>query len=107
MYLIQHYVIKFVIDLRQVSGFLRELFVSSTNKIDHHDIAEMLLKVALSIITHNPCIIQNTVKSHKKGICVERKTGVKCDFELICYKPIRKYNIFFFASEYHTQQCYS
>jgi hypothetical protein len=38
---IQHYVIKFVSDLRQVSGFLP---VSSTNKTDCHDITEILLK---------------------------------------------------------------
>ena len=40
--------IKFVSDLRQVSGFPR---VSSTNKTDRHDIAEILLKVALNTIT--------------------------------------------------------
>jgi len=40
---IQHYVIKFVSDLLQISGFL----VSSTNKTDRHDIIEILLKVAL------------------------------------------------------------
>ena len=39
VYLIQHYVIKFVSDLRQVGGFFS---VSSTNKTDHHDIAEIL-----------------------------------------------------------------
>ena len=39
VYLIQHYVIKFVSDLRQVGGFFP---VSSTNKTDHHDIAEIL-----------------------------------------------------------------
>ena len=48
LYLIQHYVIKFVSDLRQVfsgdSGF-------STNKIGCHDITEILLKVALYTIT--------------------------------------------------------
>ena len=41
---IQHYVIKFVSDLRQVTGFLRY----STNNTDRHDIAEVLLKVALN-----------------------------------------------------------
>ena len=46
VYSIQHYVIKFVSDLRTV--------VSSTNKDDRHDITEILLKVALNIITHNP-----------------------------------------------------
>jgi hypothetical protein len=37
----------FVCDLRQVGGFL---WVSSTNKTDHHDITEIVLKVALNII---------------------------------------------------------
>jgi hypothetical protein len=41
---IQHYVIKFASDLRQVGGFL----LASTNKTDRHDIAEILLKVALN-----------------------------------------------------------
>jgi hypothetical protein len=42
VYSIQHYVIKFVSDLRQVSGFLPGTPVSSTNKTDR-DIAEILL----------------------------------------------------------------
>ena len=49
---IQHYVIKFVSELRQVSGFLLVLFFfSSFNKTDRHDITEILLKVALNTIT--------------------------------------------------------
>jgi hypothetical protein len=48
VYSIQHYVIKFVSDLRQVGGFLP---VSSINKTDRHGIAEILLKVALNTIT--------------------------------------------------------
>ena len=52
VYSIQHYVIKFVSDLRQVGGFLRYCTpVSSTNKTDRHDITEILLKVALNTIT--------------------------------------------------------
>ena len=47
VYSIQHYVIEFVSDLRQVGGFLRVLPVSS-NKTDRHDITEILLKVALN-----------------------------------------------------------
>ena len=49
MYLIQHYVIKYVSDLRQVSGFLRVLWFP-TNKTESHDITEILLKVAFNII---------------------------------------------------------
>jgi hypothetical protein len=52
--IIQHYVIKFVSDLRQVGGFLRVLrFPLDTNignKTDRHDITEILLNVALSSI---------------------------------------------------------
>ena len=53
---VQHYVIKFVSDLRQVGGFLRILQfppgtpISSTNKSDRHDITDILLKVALNTI---------------------------------------------------------
>ena len=58
VYSIQQYVIKFVSNLRQVDGFLWVLQfspgtpVSSTNKAYPHDIAEILLKVALNTITH-------------------------------------------------------
>ena len=44
MYSIQHYVIKFVIDLRQVGGFLQVLWFPPPIS----DIVEILLKVALN-----------------------------------------------------------
>jgi hypothetical protein len=47
---VQHYVIKFVRDLRQVGVFSAGTPVSSTNKTDCHDITEILLKVALNTI---------------------------------------------------------
>ena len=47
---VQHYVINFVSDLRQVGGFLRVIRFPPTNKIDHHDITEILSKVALNTI---------------------------------------------------------
>ena len=47
VYSIQHYVTKFGSDLRQGSSFP---WISS-NKIDHYDITEILLKVALNTIT--------------------------------------------------------
>ena len=50
VYSIQHYVIKFVIDLRQVSRFLPVLPVSSTNKTNRRDITGILLKVSLNTI---------------------------------------------------------
>jgi hypothetical protein len=51
VYSIQHYVIKFVSDLRQVGGFLWVTPISSTNKTDRHDMTEILLKGALNTIT--------------------------------------------------------
>jgi hypothetical protein len=50
---IQHYGIKFVCDLRQVSGF-QCTQVSSKNKTDIQDITEILLKVASNITTPPP-----------------------------------------------------
>ena len=43
LYSIQHYVIKFISDLRQVGGFFPSTAISSNNKTDRHDIAEILL----------------------------------------------------------------
>jgi len=40
VYSIQHYVIKFVSDLRQVGAFFPVTAVFYTNKTDHHDITE-------------------------------------------------------------------
>jgi len=48
---IQHYVIMFVSDLRQVGGFLRIFGFPPTIKTDIHDITEILLKVSLNTIT--------------------------------------------------------
>ena len=53
VYSIQHYVINFVNDLQQVAPrwwFSPGTPVSSTNKTDCHDIAEILLKVTLTTI---------------------------------------------------------
>jgi len=43
VYLIQHYVKKFVSALRQVAGFLPGTLVSSTNKTDSDDIQSILV----------------------------------------------------------------
>ena len=53
MYSIQHYVIKFVSDRLVIFP------VSSTNKTDHHDLTEMLVKVALDTITLTQTIKDN------------------------------------------------
>ena len=48
-----HYVIKFVSDLRQIGGFLWVLRFPPANKTGRHDITEILLKVALNAININ------------------------------------------------------
>ena len=50
VYSIQHYVIKFVIDLLQVNGFPMYYGVLH-RKTDRHNITEMSFKVALNTIT--------------------------------------------------------
>ena len=49
----QHYVIMFVSDLRQVVSFLRVLRFLSPTKLTVHDIIPILLKVALNTINPN------------------------------------------------------
>ena len=51
LYSIQHYVIKFISDLRQVVGFLRVLRFPPPIKLDA---TEILLKVALTTLTLTP-----------------------------------------------------
>jgi hypothetical protein len=46
-------VIKFVVDLLQVSGFLRVLQFPPPIKLTRHDITEILLKMALNTISLN------------------------------------------------------
>jgi len=50
VYSIQHYVIKFVSDLRHCRWFSPGTPVSSTNKTNRHDINEIVLKVTLNTI---------------------------------------------------------
>ena len=59
VYSIQYYVIKFVSDLWQVSGFLKVFQFPPPNKTDHHDITGILLKVhmASNNITSDPDLL--------------------------------------------------
>ena len=60
---IQHYVIKFVSDLRKVCNFHPGNPVSSTNKTDRHNITEIMLKVGFNttILAHVLCNDMNLI----------------------------------------------
>jgi hypothetical protein len=51
----------FVSDFRQVGRFLLVLWLSPTNKTDCHNIAEILLKVALNTIKPNQANLSDTI----------------------------------------------
>jgi hypothetical protein len=65
----QHYMIKVVRSLRQVSGFLRVLRFSPPIQTDHHDINETLLKLKLNTITLTLIL---TTKPDRYSTCHER-----------------------------------
>jgi hypothetical protein len=64
MYSIQHYVIKFASDLWQVGDLSPGTLVSSTNKTDRHDIAEIVLKVSLNAPNQPNQLLVNGIKPH-------------------------------------------
>jgi hypothetical protein len=67
VYSIQHYVIKFVSDLRQVGWFSPGTPVTSTNKTYLHDKTDILLKVALSTINQTK---PTCLSIHGLGLCL-------------------------------------
>jgi hypothetical protein len=107
VYSIQHYVIKFVSDLWQVSGFLYTTLCdkvcqwsvagrwfssdSSTNKINHHDITEILLKVALNTITlHRNVYFQNFLQMLNYPIKVQNWLSCITSAAKVCKKNPKK-----------------
>jgi hypothetical protein len=67
VYSTQHYMIKFVNDLQQISGFLQILPFSPPIKTYHHDIAEILLKVALKNFKQQTSIKLNLSALHNNS----------------------------------------
>jgi hypothetical protein len=71
---VQHYVIKFVSDLRHVMVFSG----SSTNKTDRHYITEILLKVALNninvVLAWHICRQSELQTVYRIKYCLDRKT---------------------------------
>ena len=55
--IIRTVVVKLVSDLRQIGGFSPGTPVSSTNKTDRHDIAEIVLKVVLNTNSNPETVI--------------------------------------------------
>jgi hypothetical protein len=55
----QHYVIKFISDLRKIGGLFLVLWFPPPKKTDRRDIAEISLKLASNTITLTPlrCVI--------------------------------------------------
>ena len=89
-YAMQHYVIKFATELRQVDGFCPGIPVSFTNKTDRYYITRILPKVALNTITCTCC----TVCIYKQAIvytCISKifiilaikKSQIKLEFKII------------------------
>ena len=70
VYAIQHYVIKFLSDMRQFA-------VYSTNKTNRHDITEILLRVVLNTITLTLILksleINNQIENQSHGFFVIHK----------------------------------
>jgi hypothetical protein len=60
--------IKLVSDLRQVGGFLRVLRFPPPIKTDRHDIAAIVLNVAISTITQTTNHLKSSV--NKKDMCM-------------------------------------
>jgi hypothetical protein len=69
VYTIQHYVIKICQWLAAGQWFSLGPSVSSTNKTDHHDIAENLLKVALNTISLKYILIKPADRLNKSIWC--------------------------------------
>ena len=114
VFLIQHYVIKFVSDLRQVVGFLQVLWFPPPIKLMAmiYNVAEILLKVALNTINQTkPSILLWSACKFKCGqyFRYRRVCIMECDpicnfyyFESLKKKPI--YNTF--ALRYQFVQIY-
>jgi hypothetical protein len=74
VYLIQQYVIKFVSVLWQVAGSP----FSSTNKIDLHNITDILLKVVLNTITLTPFRTISTDLKLSDTVTIGRNCYLSC-----------------------------
>ena len=83
--------IKFVSDLRQVGGFPQVLPLSSTNKTDYQNIAEILLKVALNTISLTHIYDHKTVENEfcTRVPKLSNKSDVQCTMYLLFFSRVR------------------
>ena len=87
--MIHHYVIKFVIDFRQVDGTP----ISSINETDRHDITEVLLKVALNTITLTPNPVEVPMCTMLcLMLSIEVLMAINGDYDLTAMQPLSKCN---------------
>ena len=101
---IQHYVIKFVSDLRHAGGSQNNP-VFSTNKTDCHNISEILLKVLLNITNINPQIPANVIHTYYNNI-IQLLTFVEVNIRIYHSKifnvpkaPLKWYKLIFVEIE--------
>ena len=116
VYFIQHYVIKCVSDFRQGCVFFNCTPVSSTNKTNHYDITEILLKIALRIIF--VLLPKNSVKQYtvdvsfmwlysllQEQLCTLYTVGFCCIMIYIYEEQLRVYFIFVTTLYVFVQLC--
>ena len=89
---VQHYVMKFVSDLRQVGGFLRVLRFSPPIELTsgRQDITELLLKVALSTFKQTNKQINALCIFPRGSICVQMIVAK----DMLSLSRIKVYTIF-------------
>jgi len=68
MYSIQHHVITFGSELRQIGGFLRVFWFPPQIKLNRHDITEILLKVVLNTINQTNHITPSVYTVYFKNV---------------------------------------
>jgi hypothetical protein len=101
MYSIQHYVIKVWQWLAKGWWFSPGTPVSSSNKTDHHNIAEILLKVALNTTTLTPKSRERMILLWNIGV-----VWYKLSWTLLqTVDPIHKTDLFYIYSVTCLSQC--
>ena len=99
VYSIQHYVIKLV-TLATGQWFSPSTPVSSTNKIDHHNITEILLKMALNTITLTVTRVDYFITVHSSTPLIG---GLRGSNVLLFIGSGKRVDLFHIFNEIHRQ----